>query len=74
MITRNEFSSNPERLETLKEMLSYFDFDKSINTIEDHKGCLTVTWNKLPSDELKEKIIEAWGYFHEYQIEYLLKL
>jgi len=71
MRTRNEFSNNPKRLETLKEMLCYWDFDNSINTIEDHKGCLTVTWNKIPNDELKEKVIEAWGFFYEYQIEHL---
>ena len=74
MRTRNEFSNNPKRLETLKEMLCCFDYDKSIDTIEDHKGCLTVTWNKMPSNSLKEKVVEAWAYFYEDQIEHLLKL
>lgn len=74
MSTRNEFSNNPIRLEILREMICYWDFENIIYTIEDHKGCLIVTFNRLPTDELKEKIIDAWGYFNECQIEYLLKL
>ena len=74
MRTRKEFSNDTKRLEILRGMLCYWDFENLIDTIEDHKGCLIVTWNRLPTAELKEKVIEAWGYFNEYQIENLIKL
>jgi hypothetical protein len=65
-----ETSAN-ERLKNVRNILLYFDIDK-INLLHDHKGLLTVFWEKVPSDFEKEKVKDVWELFHEYEVEHKL--
>ncbi len=58
-----------ERLRTLRKMLLHFEI-KNIYLLHDHKGMLTVIWDSEPTLQEKEKVSDAWEFFHEYEIEH----
>jgi hypothetical protein len=64
-------SHTNERLRTLRKMLLNFEI-KNIYLLHDHKGLLTVIWENKPDEKTKQKVADAWEYFHEYEIEHKL--
>jgi len=60
-----------ERLKIVRSTLNYFSINH-IHLLHDHKGTLTVVWEKHPSDEDKKKIVEIWETMCEYDIEHKL--
>jgi hypothetical protein len=58
-----------QRLEIIKKILIWFEITH-IDMLHDHKGLLTIFWNKMPDDYEKEKIKEIWGLFNEEEIEH----
>ena len=60
-----------ERLRTLRKMLIYHEL-KHIYMLHDHKGILTVIWEKEPKEEEKQIIMAGWKFFCEYEIEHKL--
>lgn len=51
-----------ERLRTLRKMLTYHEL-KHIYMLHDHKGILTVIWEKEPKEEEKQIIRDGWKFF-----------
>jgi hypothetical protein len=60
-----------ERLRTLRKMLTYHEL-KHIYMLHDHKGTLTVVWEKEPTKEEKETVSDGWSFFCEYEVEHKL--
>ena len=60
-----------ERLTIMRKMLSYFDY-KHLYMLHDHKGNLTVIWEREPDKFERKKVTEAWEFFCEYEIEHKL--
>jgi hypothetical protein len=60
-----------ERLKIVRSTLNYFSINH-IHLLHDHKGTLTVVWEKLPSVDDKKKIVEIWETMCEYEINHKL--
>lgn len=54
-----------ERLELLKKMVEFYELDKIIFKLHDHKGDLSVYWFNNPSDENKNTLYSAWVFLKE---------
>jgi len=59
------------RLNVLRKMLAHHEL-KHIYMLHDHKGALTVIWEKQPGTWEKQLVSDAWEFFGEYGIEHKL--
>jgi len=64
-------SHSDERLKMVRNILIYFDIT-NIDLLHDHKGDLTVFWKTEPTKNQKEKAIEIWETFNEFNVEHKL--
>lgn len=53
------------RLKVVRTYVEYMGYDKSINCLHDHKGCLEVYWNKMPSKDESASIHQMWLMLNE---------
>lgn len=60
-----------ERLKIVRNILNHFSINH-IDLLHDHKGTLTVFWQREPSGHDKSKVTEIWAVFAEYEIEHKL--
>jgi hypothetical protein len=65
---------NNERCKLLHDILIniYTEITYKIHTIIDHKGCITVYWDKEPCEYDKNCIKKIWEVLGEYDIDHVL--
>lgn len=70
-LTATRSNEEPYRIERLikvvqiHDLSQYFKGNDNIEALHDHKGLLTVTWNRTPSDIDKDMVGAIWNLMCE---------
>lgn|GEM_PF-3844779 len=61
-----------DRLESVQRLIETFDptLAAKIKSINDHKGCLEVSWSNLPTTADRIFLEKSWDFHGEYNIEH----